>query len=132
MLAKPVGQLVLGQLACGESLDQDDQLGVRCSEEEAVEREKGFRDDRRGALVAVDERVVAGEAEGVGGGEGRGVRLLVQREVARAGHRAFERSGIADSLPSAMLGELLGVRSERHFGGHPDPARGHGLLGEFA
>src|SRR5690606_16435 len=77
MRAEPVGQLVLRQLARGEGEDRDDQLGVRCSEEEAVEREEGFRDDRRGALVAVDERVVAGEAEGVGGGEGRGVRLLV-------------------------------------------------------
>src|SRR5690606_24547383 len=82
VLAEPVGEFVLGQFAGSEGFEDDDNLGVGCSENKAVDDQEGFADYRRSSLVAVNERVVAGEPEGIGGGQRCGVGLRVLSEIA--------------------------------------------------
>ena len=57
------------QLAAGELQESRDALSFGRGELDAVECEEQFSDDRAGALVAIQERVIARNAEGVARGD---------------------------------------------------------------
>ena len=57
-LPEPIGDLILAELARSQCDERNDQLRIARRQPVAVEDEEGFGDDRRNALVAVDERVV--------------------------------------------------------------------------
>ncbi len=59
MTGNPIRQLLFGQVAGGEPDKCRDAFSVGGSELAAVQREEQFRDDQAGALVAVEERVIA-------------------------------------------------------------------------
>jgi hypothetical protein len=81
------------------------------------------------ALVAVDERVILGEAHRVGGSEFKDIRLTVVREVLRPRHGGLEQALVTHPRGAAMLGQLLVVDGPQHVGVQPTPGPG---LAHFA
>ncbi len=104
------------------------QLRIAGVQGPAVEDEEGFADHRRRALVAVHERMVARDPEGVGRGKIGSIRIAVGHEISGPRHRAFERAGIADAFAATMLRKLLGMRCHRHVERDPEPIGGHGAI----
>lgn len=88
MVADPFGECRFRSGSSGDVEDgQDDGFVIRV-QPETVQRQEQFGDDERRPLVAVDERVVAGEAVAVCGRDLRQVRrIAVSLQVLRASER---------------------------------------------
>ncbi len=114
MLAEPVGEFVFAEIAGGEIKEGYNKFSITCCETVAIERKKRFRDHSSGSLVSIDERVVAGEAIGIRGGQRSGIRIAILRKIARPGKCAFKQAIIAHALCPAVFGKLLGMRRARH------------------
>lgn len=129
------GELVLGEFTGSEGQKRRDALGVRCRQPVAVQIEEQLRHDEARAFVAVQERVVAGDAESVAGRELRNRRLAARKLIAWPYQRGLEQSTVADAGLSTVLGELLVVNCEHDLEVDPD-GLGHDsrsrLLREFA
>ena len=65
------------------------------------------------ALVAVNEWMIFGEAEGIGGGAVKQVGAAVVKQVFRAGQRRIEQAFISDSLRSTMYDQALAVQEQQ-------------------
>lgn len=136
MIPKPVGKRVFAELAGGERDKSDDKLCIAGRQPIAVEHQKGFADDRRRPLVAIDKGMVARNAMGVGSGEFGTIGIAIGGAVARPGKRAFQGTGIAQAIAAAMFGKLFGVDGDRRGIDDPCPIPCHPkrafLLGELA
>ena len=88
----------------------------------AVEHEKQLRDDEGGALVAVGEGMIAGNAISVGRGECRDVGIGVIRLVERPRQGGLQSGAIANARWPAMLGQMLVMQGEHNGKVDPDPA----------
>ena len=92
----------------------------------SVAPQEELDDHEGGALVTVDERVVAQQAMTIRRGKIREVWLPVGGKVARPGQRGLEQPEIAQPRRAAMLGKLGVVDCEND--GLIDPGR----FGHFA
>jgi hypothetical protein len=93
-------------LADGEGEHGADRLHGRVGDGLAIQpQERTGRDPGR-ALVAIDERMVTRQAEGIGGGKRGTVILALFPTVVRPGQRRIPCTVIAQSHDTAMLGEL--------------------------
>ena len=97
---------------------------------EAVQGEEGQAHDQRCPLVAVDEGVVAREAEGIGAGQGSQVRLVVGEEVDGPVQRAVQPAMVPDTGRAAVSGQLVVVDRQRHRKRYP-LGLVHALPGQF-
>ena len=77
MLAEPGGEIGLIELPTGERENQDNDFFLRCFNAEAVQPEEEIHGLESDALVSIDERMVVGEAESIGRGEGGKIRVRV-------------------------------------------------------
>src|SRR3546814_5937486 len=81
-----------------------------------IEIQEGFRRNQRRSLVTVNERMIARNTEGIGGGERRGVVFAIGREISRTGKCGLKH--IANTCAAAVFGQLLFMsdkrRSEEH------------------
>ena len=98
--AQPVGQGVFGEVAGGHRQHGQHAVGVAGVQGAAVELQEQLDGDKGGALVAVDEGVVARNAPAVGGGQRGDVGLAVGGQVLGA------------AIGAATLGWLFS--KERH------------------
>jgi hypothetical protein len=72
-------------------------LGLGCRQPVAVQAQEQTDGQEGGALVAIDERVVLGQAEGIAGGQIGEVRFAIGSEVGGSRHRRFEQAFVADA-----------------------------------
>ena len=101
---------VLGDLAGGKAQNN---RGCRlrwCVEIHAIEpKEYDYRSEGR-PLVAVNERMIARDAEAVGGRKRRNAAFAVTEFVKRSRQRGFEQAAIANSVRAAEESKLLGMK----------------------
>ena len=135
VLAEPVREFRLGHFACCEGKDCVDGP-PRCKREALpVQCQKQAAKDPRRPLVTVNEGMIAGNAEGIGGGQCAPIILAIVPLIDRPCQRTFERTAITDTRRPAMFGKLAVVHGQRDFEreplrldpvGHapaPDPSR---------
>ena len=82
--------------------------------------EKQFRNDQAGALVAVQERVIARDAESVARGQARDRVLAIGELVLGSRQGRFEQPAITHTGLAAVLGELLVMDGEHDLPADPD------------
>ena len=70
VLAEPGGEIGFVELPTGERENHDDDFFLRCFNAEAVQPEEEIHGLESDSLVSVNERMVVGEAESIGRGEG--------------------------------------------------------------
>src|SRR5690606_38147942 len=91
--AQPGGELLLARLAGGEGEHGGGRFVRWCVDTPAIHLDEQHGRDEGRALVAVCERMVAGDAEGVGGGQGDQVgAAFVGEAVLRPAERALEHA----------------------------------------
>ena len=114
-------QLRLLRLVLDQRLDQDRVLlAVRDVEAPAVGEQEVQRGDEGGALVALLERVVAGDAgQQAYREDGEIVLFLIGPERGRAGGGAFELVGLEDEVALAAAGEEAAVDLDDVAGAQP-------------
>lgn len=78
----------------------------------AVQTEKGIGGHKGGSFVAIDERMMAGQAKGVRGGQIEKVRLAISGEVLRAREGGFEQAFIADPGCAAVFTDLFEMKGQ--------------------
>jgi len=109
MIGKPTRQHILGDFAGGKS-KHDRGCGFLAGVKvDAVKPEKHDHRSQRRALVAVDEGMIARDAEPVcrrkDGESGFAIREFMNRPC----QRGFEQTDIADAVDAAEKRKLLGV-----------------------
>lgn len=104
--ADPGDEVFVGEVAGGHGEGGDGCFGVARVEVKVVLGQEEFHGDVGGALVAVDVWMVAGDGDGIGGGEGGDVRLAIDGKVLWPGERAFEQTGVSQAGGAAVFGEL--------------------------
>src|SRR5690606_31642579 len=105
---QPGGEVGFGQGAFRERKHLYVLFLVAGAELHAIEGQEHPIADVRRALVAVHERMIAGEAESEAGGQVREVRrrVAIRVQLLRAGKGRFEHSLVADAASAAMLRQL--------------------------
>lgn len=109
----PLRQLTFCEVACGELQEGRDAFGIRRDELAAIEFQEKFGDDHAGALVAVEERVIARDAEGIAGGEPRERALAIDELMPWAGQGRLQQAVIGHAGLAAVFGDLRVVDGER-------------------
>jgi hypothetical protein len=109
--AQPGSERVLVELAGGEAHEDRVQLRVVGGELPSVEIQEQFTCDHRSPLVAVDKRMIAGDAEGVRGAQCREIEVgpTIGMNMFRAGKRRLQQSLVAHTSEPAVLGNLPGM-----------------------
>jgi hypothetical protein len=95
VVTQPVGEFLFRHAAGGEIEHGDHALRVGRCKVGPVEDQKGFHTDEGGALVAVNEGVVARDAVAERRGQAAQILDAVAPGLARPGERAFQQPGIA-------------------------------------
>jgi hypothetical protein len=106
--------LGLGDLAAGDAFDELRQRLRRARDLRPVHPQEDERRRERAALVAVDERVIAGEVEEIGRRlllEG-GVEKLAFERGARRRDRRGQESGVSQPGSSTVAPDLIGVQRQ--------------------
>jgi len=119
MCPEPIGQFLFGEIAGSEG--KHDPGGVHFIERKftPVEFEKDVGGHPGRALVAIDERMIACNPEGIGCGKDGKVVLSVFPAVARSRQCGIEAASIAHTSPAAVLGQLPVMHGQRDR--FPDP-----------
>ena len=89
----------------------------------AVKTQKKLCRHETGALVAVDERVVAHQAKGVGSRQVGHIRFAVIRQLPGARQRGVKQALITQTSSAAVLGQLLLVHRNQYLARQPAPGR---------
>ena len=84
MPAQPRGEADFVQIASGQGQHVGDAVGVFRRQAITIECQEQFRSDKRGALVAINERMIAGNAERMACRQVRGVGFAVMGQLQRA------------------------------------------------
>lgn len=121
MLAEPVGQVGFGQSAGGKGDHRAGGVGRIECQRHLIEREEQARQHPTGALVAIDEGMVADDTERIGRGQLARIILPISPLVDRTGQPGFEQPVIPNAGAAAMFGQLAIMNSQRH--GLFDPDR---------
>jgi hypothetical protein len=108
--AQTGGEVRFSQGAVGDGEHDGQALPIGCEELMAVLEQRDFHDDPCSSLVSIKERVVAGDADGVRGGEIGNVRLAVGFKVLRARQGRLKKSEIPDPAEAAVLRDHKGTR----------------------
>ncbi len=129
MAAQPGGIGGFGDVAGGKS--EHGQRGILRAggQAEAIEPKKQAGAEKGGTFVAVDEGMVLGESEGVGGSAIENVRLAVGSQVFRAGQRRIEQAFVTDAGSAAMQYKAFAMQQQQRAAVDPDeqatwPVRG--------
>ena len=120
MLAEPGGEIGLMEFPTGEKENQNDDFFLCCFNAEAVQPEEEIHGLECDALVSVNERMVMGEAESIGCGEGGEIRVRVVGEpVSRTFEGRLQETPIPESKGPTVLGTSVFVLVQRasHGGG---------------
>ena len=102
MRPEEVGNLNFRHLRLCSQQGQVDKFIIRRTQRDSVnfqEYKRGFETD---SFVTVDEWMILGESEGVGGGAVEDIRTAVGSQVDRAGQRGIEQALVAEALRAAM------------------------------
>jgi hypothetical protein len=76
-LSKPLGEFVFVQIACRQIEEYRQHFGVGRTDAVPILCQKEQADDQCGALVSVNERMIARNSEGVTRSERRRIRLTI-------------------------------------------------------
>src|SRR6266849_8399477 len=107
VVADPTGKALLAHFAGSEGQhDGGGGLGRR-REINAIEPKKNDQRCERGPLIAIDERMILGNAEGIGSGKRSEIGFAVSEFVDRPRQGGFEKPRIAHAVRSAEQRELL-------------------------
>ena len=132
--AQPGREVALSELAFGEGKILPEQLEIVGPERRAVQLDERFAAHRGGALVAVNERMIAREPVRKRRrqiGEIRR-RITVGVQLLGSAERRFEQSFIAHAGAPAVLGDLAVVNGEDERLSQPDDHRRLSALRELA
>ena len=113
VLAQPGGEGGFVQFAGGQGKHVGHAVGIFRSQGVAIECQEQFRYDKRGALVAVNEGVVAGDAKRITCRQVGGIGLSVMGQLLRAGQRRLQQATVACACRAAMFGQLPFVQRQR-------------------
>lgn len=123
MPAKPGGQCLNRQLTSRKRKKYGCQVNIIARQRKAVQNKKGFTYDCSGAPIAIDKRVIAGNAKSIGGRQVGSVSITICDQIERPRHHAFKHVHVAHASGTAMLGQLLGVGGYSDVRIDPDPVR---------
>lgn len=104
MAAQPLGELGFFEFAGGEGQNGQHAFGIVNDQFGAVQHQKQFGRDQRGTHIAVDERMIANDAETKGGSECRDIRIAVGGKILGSCERRFEQTHIPYAGRAAMFG----------------------------
>ncbi len=125
MLAQPGGELGFVQFAGGEGEDGQNTLSITDLKLMAVNGEEQFAGNQRGALVAIDKRVIPGYPEAISRRECRNIWITVRCEIFGPSQGRFEQADISNATGTPMLGQLLIVSGDDDSSLNPDPITHH-------
>src|ERR671912_821982 len=120
-VADPAGKPVLLDLAGAQGEHDRRRLGWSRRERHAVQSQEDHHRRERPALVAVEEGVVVGDAEGVRSREARKIGFAIMPAVLRPHDRRLEQSLVADPVWATEQRKLFGM--DVHDGIEIEPAR---------
>ena len=109
MIPDPKGKGSFVDLACRESKNNRRGFCRWHFEIDAVQAEKNDECGESGALIAVNERRIAGDAECIGPGKRSKVHLSIGKSVERSGKRALQKAEITNALRTAEQSQLLAM-----------------------
>ena len=109
---KPSRQHIFAHLAGGKAEHHRRCRFRRRIEIETVEAKEDDHRGKRGALVAVDERMIARDSETVGRRQQRNFRLAVTVFIERPRQCRFKQPAIAKPVGAAEESQLLGMKIE--------------------
>jgi hypothetical protein len=111
----PGDEFGVGQFAGGHGECHDYGLGVTGGEGEAIQAQEEFQGDEGGALVGVDEGVVAGDRQSIDGGQFDGVGFVVAGSVERPSEGAVEKARVTQAGGASVFRQLFVVDGEDEF-----------------
>ena len=106
------GELGFADLAGGQRERAHDNISFARNETIAIRFEKQRRGKKAGAFVAIDEWMVADDAERVCGRERRRIPFAVSAKVLRPRQRGLQQSHVTHAARPAMKGERFIVKRE--------------------
>ncbi|KAG5720574.1 hypothetical protein E4T56_gene20888, partial [Termitomyces sp. T112] len=116
----PPGHFGLGRRAAGQDQSHVDGVFRRKADLHVVQREEQASQHPGGALVAIDERVIARHAISIGRCQRVQIGLAISPLVAWPPQCRFQCRCIAHANRPAMLGQLAVMDGERKLGLNPD------------
>jgi len=112
MIGDPACQHVLANLAGRQSEHHCGRRLLRRIEIHSIEAEEDDHRRKRCSFVAVNERMIARDAEAVGRGQHRKIGLAVRELVPRSGEGRLKKTKIADAVGPAEERQLFGMKIE--------------------
>ena len=108
MFGEPGGKIIFAEAALGEMKKGEVSVLFRRDDVPAVSVQKSHGNHKSGALVAVNKRMIPGNAKGVGSRKPKDIRFVcIGKDIVRLGQGRIEQRFIADAVGAAMLGKLF-------------------------
>jgi len=113
VLADPGGEIGFIELTTGERENQNDDFFLWCFNAGAVQPEEEIHGLECDALVSINERMVVGEAESIGCGEGGKIRVrIVVEPVSRTFEGRLQETPIPESKGPTVSLDLIRMDGE--------------------
>jgi hypothetical protein len=109
----PIGQRELGERSVSQCEHGHHAIHIIRRENESVQSEKEFENDKGGALVAIDKGMVSRNAKGVRSRQSSTIGLSTGREILQPRQGRFEQALIADARGATVSTELSVMDCER-------------------
>ena len=105
-VAEPGGKTFLRHLAGGEAEGHQHGLGFGGNQSLIVFMQEERRSDKCRALVAIDKRVIADDAKGIGRSKNTEFLLTIGMQIAWSGKSRFQKPVITNAARPTMAGKL--------------------------
>jgi hypothetical protein len=110
VFGEPAGKFFLAEAALGEIEKSEISVLFRGRDVPAISIQKGDGNYERHALVAVDERMISSDAEGIGSRQSKDIRVVrVVKDIQRLCEVGIKQRFVSNAVRAAMLCKLLAV-----------------------
>lgn len=121
VVTRPGGEIGLGDVTCGNAEHGQYAADIVSNEFKPIANQKKFNGYERGTFVAIDERMVAGDAKPVGRRKIAGVWIFIVRKIFRSRNGGRKSVGVTDTRQSTVFGQLLGMHCQQNRLLDPNP-----------